>query len=84
MTIHSYVESVGGNYPDLFELLAPEPSDNEKVEGSSGSKPIQRKGAERALLFEEHKPMSELTDGIRQGRLVETCRNLPTAFDKAG
>lgn len=71
MTIHSYVESVRGNYPDLFELLAPEPStESDKVQESSGSRPIQRKGAERVLLFEEHKPMSELTEGIRQGRLV--------------
>lgn len=73
MTIHSYVESVGGTYPDLFERLAPEPSAGSgKLQESNGSRPIQRKGAERVYLFEEHKPMSEVTDGIRQGRLVET------------
>ncbi|CAN0534774.1 unnamed protein product, partial [Ectocarpus sp. 8 AP-2014] len=53
MTIHAYVESVRGQYPDLAELLAPEES------SAAG---------DRVLLFEEHKPMSELTAGIRQGR----------------
>lgn len=70
MTIHSYVESVRGQYPDLAELLAPEASAAaEDINNScGGKKPTRRQGGQRVLLFEEHKPMSELTAGIRQGR----------------
>lgn len=70
MTIHSYVESVRVQYPDLAELLAPEassaPDDAEHTAG--GNRSTRKQGGSRALLFEEHKPMSELTTGIRQGR----------------
>lgn len=74
MTIHSYVESVRGQYPDLAELLAPEESSAADVRGESNAprKPANRRGGERVLLFEEHKPMSELTAGIQQGRYVCT------------
>lgn len=70
MTIHSYVESVRVQYPDLAELLAPEasaaPDDADETPG--GKKTARKQGGSRVLLFEEHKPMSELTAGIRQGR----------------
>ena len=71
MTIHSYVKSVQEQYPDLAELLAPEASVEADQGGSSnnsGNTSVQRRGIQRVLLFEEHKPMSELKDGIRQGR----------------
>lgn len=70
MTIHSYVESVGEQYPDLAELLAPEESSaaGDVGESNGPNQPVKRRGGERVLLFEEHKPMSELTAGIRQGR----------------
>lgn len=70
MTIHSYVESMQGQYPDLAELLAPETTsvanDAEPLHDGKGS--ARRPGGQRPLLFQEHKPMSELTDGLRQGR----------------
>ncbi|CAM9215017.1 unnamed protein product [Hapterophycus canaliculatus] len=72
-TIHAYVESVGEQYPDLAELLAPEESlatgDMVKPNGANQNK--QRRGDQRVLFFEEHKPMSELTAGIRQGRYFQ-------------
>lgn len=70
MTIHSYVESVRSQYPDLAELVAPEASAGEEdvVGLKDGKKASRKQGGQRALLFEEHKPMSELTAGIRQGR----------------
>lgn len=70
MTIHSYVESVREQYPDLAELLAPEESSAMDVEDQSKvtKQTTKRRGGQRVLLFEEHKPMSELTAGIRQGR----------------
>lgn len=74
MTIHSYVESVRGQYPDLAELLAPEESSAADDGGESNvpNRPANRRGGERVLLFEEHKPMSELTAGIQQGRYACT------------
>lgn len=70
MTIHAYVESVREQYPDLAELLPPEESsatdDTAKSDGANQAK--KWRGGQRVLLFEEHKPMSELTAGIRQGR----------------
>ncbi|CAM9455731.1 unnamed protein product [Pylaiella littoralis] len=73
MTIHSYVESVGEQYPDLAELLAPEESSaaGDVGESNGPNQPVKRRGGERVLLFEEHKPMSELTAGIRQGRYFQ-------------
>lgn len=70
MTIHSYVESVREQYPDLAELLAPEESSaTDDVDQSNATNhTAKRRGGQRVLLFEEHKPMSELTAGIRQGR----------------
>lgn len=70
MTIHSYVESVREQYPDLAELLAPEESSAMDVEGQSkaANQKTKRRGGERVILFEEHKHMSDLTAGIRQGR----------------
>lgn len=70
MTIHSYVESVREQYPDLAELLAPEESSSMDAEDQSKAtnQTTNRRGGQRVLLFEEHKPMSELTAGIRQGR----------------
>lgn len=70
MTIHSYVESVREQYPDLAEFLAPEESSAMDVEGQSKATSQTPKGrtGQRVLLFEEHKPMSELTAGIREGR----------------
>lgn len=73
MTIHAYVESVREQYPDLAELLAPEEDsfNADDVGESKGSKQsARRKGGQqqRVLLFDEHKPMSQLTAGIRQGR----------------
>lgn len=70
MTIHAYVESVRDQYPDLAELLAPEESSaaDEVVQSHGASQHNKRRGNQRVLLFEEHKPMSELTAGIRQGR----------------
>lgn len=71
MTIHSYVESVREQYPDLTELLAPEESSAMDVEDQSSkttNQTMKRREGQRVLLFEEHKPMSELTAGIRQGR----------------
>lgn len=73
MTIHSYVESVRVQYPDLAELLAPEassaPDDADNTAG--GNKSARKQGSSRVLIFEEHKPMSELTAGIRQGRYFQ-------------
>ncbi|CAM9805277.1 unnamed protein product [Ectocarpus sp. 6 AP-2014] len=73
MTIHAYVESVRGQYPDLAELLAPEESSaaDDVSELNRGNPPQRRTGGQRVLLFEEHKPMSELTAGIRQGRYFQ-------------
>ncbi|CAM9386877.1 unnamed protein product [Ectocarpus sp. 13 AM-2016] len=73
MTIHAYVESVRGQYPDLAELLAPEESSaaGDVSESNRGNPPQRRTGGQRVLLFEEHKPMSELTAGIRQGRYFQ-------------
>ena len=70
MTIHSYVESVREQYPDLAELIAPEESSAMDVEDQSKAtnQTTKRRGGQRVLLFEEHKPMSELTAAIRQGR----------------
>lgn len=70
MTIHSYVDSVRVQYPDLVELLAPEASTarDDAGEAASDNRSERKKGGSRVLLFEEHKPMSELTAGIRQGR----------------
>lgn len=72
LTIHSYVESVREQYPDLAERLAPEVSSMvDDVESSTDEKKSTRRtGGRRPLLFPEHKPMSELTAGIRQGRSV--------------
>lgn len=72
MTIHSYIESVSEQYPDLAELLAPEVSTSE---GDADHPPAdkrsaRRQGGQRVLLYQEHKPMSELAAGIRQGRYV--------------
>eukprot|EP00903_Cladosiphon_okamuranus_P016114 g14871.t1 len=73
MTIHSYVESVRKQYPDLAEFLAPEGSSETDVEEQSKATNQKKKtrGGQRVLLFEEHKPMSELTAGIRQGRYFQ-------------
>ncbi|CAM9204183.1 unnamed protein product [Ectocarpus fasciculatus] len=74
MTIHAYVESVRGQYPDLAELLAPEESsaaDDDVGESNRDNQPQRRRGGQRVLLFQEHKPMSELTAGIRQGRYFQ-------------
>lgn len=72
MTIHSYIESVSEQYPDLAELLAPEVSTSEgdADHPPAGKKSARRQGGQRVLLYQEHKPMSELTAGIRQGRYV--------------
>lgn len=69
MTIHSYVESVREYYPDLAELLAPEESSAmDEDQSKATNQTTKRRGGQRVLVFEEHKPMSELTAGIRQGR----------------
>lgn len=70
MTVHSYIESVRDRFPDLSELLAPEASSgvDDIAESKGGKKSARRQGGQRVLLFQEHKPMSELTAGIRQGR----------------
>ncbi|CAM9533622.1 unnamed protein product [Discosporangium mesarthrocarpum] len=68
MTIHSYVRSLHGEYPDLVELLAPEESRDEfEADASDGLKGYGQK----PLVFPEHKPMSELMAGIRQGRYFQ-------------
>lgn len=70
MTVHAYVESVSEQYPGLAELLAPEtPTMEDDAESfMRGTGSTRRSGWQRPLLFREHKPMSELTAGIRQGR----------------
>eukprot|EP00752_Nemacystus_decipiens_P011314 g10054.t1 len=73
MTIHSYVESVREQYPDLPDLLAPEEPSAMDIEEQSEAtnRTTKRRGGQRVLLFEEHRPMSELTAGIRQGRYFQ-------------
>ncbi|CAM9803551.1 unnamed protein product [Scytosiphon promiscuus] len=73
MTIHAYVESMREQYPDLAELLAPEDSSapDEALQSNGTHQHKKRRGDQRVLLFEEHKPMSELTAGIRQGRYFQ-------------
>ncbi|CAM9627658.1 unnamed protein product, partial [Sphacelaria rigidula] len=72
-TIHSYIESVHEQYPNLSELLAPEESSvTDGAEPSKGqTRSARRASNARPLIFSEHKPMSELTAGIRQGRYFQ-------------
>ncbi|CAM9113155.1 unnamed protein product [Choristocarpus tenellus] len=71
MTIHSYVASLQGLYPDLPELLVPEEATATDASVANGTSEGARVPGQRTLLFPEHRPMSELTAGIRQGRFFQ-------------
>lgn len=68
LSIHSYVESLQAQYPDLAERLAVEGRQQDAAESRKDGQESGQKPGSRRHLFHEHKPMSELTAGIRQGR----------------
>lgn len=70
MSIHSYVKSLQEQYPDLSERMSPDASQQMDGVNSSkdGQESVTKGGNQRHHVFQEHKRMSELTNGIRQGR----------------
>ncbi|KAK3221781.1 hypothetical protein Dsin_008806 [Dipteronia sinensis] len=59
-TIESYVKSLG--QPDLLDLVVQPASVDVNMEDIEDSRPSKRK-----VIYEEHKPMSEITSGLRHG-----------------
>eukprot|EP00611_Tribonema_gayanum_P002124 TRINITY_DN1155_c0_g3_i2.p1 TRINITY_DN1155_c0_g3~~TRINITY_DN1155_c0_g3_i2.p1 ORF type:complete len:1007 (+),score=329.82 TRINITY_DN1155_c0_g3_i2:263-3283(+) len=73
MSIHKFIRDVSDKYPDLQDLLAAEAVDVE-VEGGGGNDLNVTEGGERVAakpLYPPHLPMSELTAGIKSGRLFQ-------------
>ncbi|KAL5754250.1 hypothetical protein ACOSP7_022470 [Xanthoceras sorbifolium] len=59
-TIESYVKSLG--QPDLLDLVVQPASVDVNMEDVEDSRPAKRK-----VIYAEHKPMSEITSGLRHG-----------------
>ncbi|KAJ4714031.1 ribonuclease II family protein [Melia azedarach] len=59
-TIESYVKSLA--QPSLLDLLVQPASEDVNMEDVEDLRPSKRK-----LIYEEHKPMSEITSGLRRG-----------------
>ncbi|KAG7636481.1 Ribonuclease II/R [Arabidopsis thaliana x Arabidopsis arenosa] len=59
-TIEAYVKSLG--QPELLDLLAQPTNEDITMEDADDSRPSKRK-----LIYQEHKPMSEITAGLHRG-----------------
>ncbi|KAG7584150.1 Ribonuclease II/R [Arabidopsis suecica] len=59
-TIEAYVKSIG--QPELLDLLAQPTNEDVTMEDADDSRPSKRK-----LIYQEHKPMSEITAGLHRG-----------------
>jgi exosome complex exonuclease DIS3/RRP44 len=59
-TVESYVRSLG--QPALLDLLVQPPSEDTRMEDADDSRPSKRK-----VIYNEHKPMSEITSGLLRG-----------------